>query len=235
MAETTDKEQAPPTDVQKLETQLQHWQAKATDLEKRIGGLDIERTKAELQALRDANSELMRERANKGGEKERDDWEAHIKGEYDKRYGQKFSELENTNNSLSSEIKKLKVTNVGVEKAARLGFLPKALPLIERVINEKCDLLNGEIVIKGDDGKPMPSQTDPRQNMTVDEFLKGYAEENDFLVSSTVVSGTKHPGERARGNGEISHPAGFDSWPQSERRAWFDRNKGANRLLKGYV
>jgi hypothetical protein len=80
-----------------------------------------------------------------------------------------------------------------MSKAAAL-FTTDALKFVERDVAEACDIYEGAIIVKGADGKPVPSKKDPRQNMGVDEYLENYAAEHPSIAKSSATGGTATAG-----------------------------------------
>lgn len=198
----------------------------------------IAHAERESERLKEENLNLQREKADKGTPEDRQKFENTLKADLEGRYSKKFSELESKLNATTSELKTLKVTNVGLQKATELGFLSNAMPLIEREINAQCDLVDGKVVVKdGVDAegkqKYKYSSTDPSKLMGLDELLAGMAKTYDFMIASSNVSGTRGSGTKSDNKTTstqiIKPPAGFEGWSQVNQQKWFQENPESGR------
>lgn len=198
----------------------------------------------DIEDLKEENTNLKRSAATKGGEKEKTEFEDHLKQDFESRYNTKFNQMESDLNNKNSEIKTLRVTNVGLQKAATLGFIPKAMPMLEREINDKCDWVDGKVVVKdGVDAqgkqKYKYSASNPNVLMGLDEFLGNLAVEHDYMVESGHVSGTKTSGTKSETNSHdksvIKPPTGFTGWSQREQEKWMTANpESARAYMRNY-
>jgi hypothetical protein len=183
-------------EVERLKTQLQNWQAKATDYERRFAGIDPDRVKADRQAL----EQLQMETA-KGDDKKIDELLKTKEKDLTDRFSGKLTEYEQKLLESQSELKKLRVTNVAMGEAASI-FNSDALELIQSRVEADCDYQEGEIVIKGADGKPLASKIDPRKNMGVKEYLTTLAEKYPSCAKAQTTSGGKSEGHKSFSGGD---------------------------------
>jgi hypothetical protein len=100
-----------------------------------------------------------------------------------------------------------------MQKAAAL-FTDDSLKLVEREIADACDLQEGIIVIKGADGKPAPSKKDPRQLMSVDEYLESFAAEHPSIAKSNATGGAMKAGTTRPATGGSS--ASFERYASGQ-------------------
>lgn len=182
-------------DINHVKSQMQNWMAKATDLEKRLEGFKgIDPTR--YRALEEEVVNLKKDAA-----KTPEELEGVIRADFDKRYGEKFSQYETENKTLKERINGLEVVNPTMLKAADV-FNSKELPLIQRLVKEDLALdKDGQIYVRGDDGKPRASKVDPRKNMDITEYLEGLAEQYPGCAKPRGKGGTKDAGTTAPANG----------------------------------
>ncbi len=153
--------------------------------------------------------------------------------QFKKTYGTQLDELKTQNETKERELKRFRVTNVGLQKAAG-KFLPEAMGFVEQAIEQNCDYVDGKIVIKGQDGKPRMSPKDPRAEMSVDEFLEEFASKNLFMVPAETRKGTDNGTKKAASadTAEVKPPpAGFENWTEADRTKWMMENPASARAL----
>lgn len=192
-------------------SQMQNWQAKATDYEKRYSGIDPDAVKAKLE-----DYELLRKERATGNPQEIDklikarELEAEMRVKKD--YAKKLEELEGMTSKQASELKQLRVTSVVMKEAAEI-FHPSALELIESVVTRDCDWSEEGIFVKGEDGKPKTSTQDPRRTMDVKEYLSTLAQKYEACAKPTAIPGGKQSGSKSAPsfNGEKSLAAASKS------------------------
>lgn len=152
-----------------------------------------------------------------------------VEQEAAKRFGGKLSEYEKRDAEQQKELKRFRVTNVGLQKAAGI-FLSEATQFVERAIEENCEWIDGTIVVKGKDGKPLPSPKDPRQQMTIEEFISDFATKNPFLVNPKGRTGAMGEGTTKAATsttGSDNLPAGMDTWSREQVVEYFSKNPEA--------
>lgn len=182
----------------KVKSQLQNWQAKATDYEKRYAGIDPDAVRAKLE-----DYEIIRKERATGNPQEIDkllkarEQEAEMRVKKD--YAKKLEELEGVTSKQASELKQLRVTSVVMKEAADV-FHPSALELIESVVTRDCDWGEDGIFVKGEDGKPRASIQDPRKPMDVKEYIGTLAQKYEACAKATAVSGGKQGGVKTQPN-----------------------------------
>ena len=112
------------------------------------------------------------------------------------RFKNKLQEESEKANKLANELKSLRVTEVALQKASSI-FIPESLDWVKRAVNDSCDYVDGTIVVKGQDGKPLYSKENPANLMGLDEFLKDFASKNTYMVANKQLSGTMQGKEQA--------------------------------------
>lgn len=112
------------------------------------------------------------------------------------RFKNKLQEESEKANKLANELKSLRVTEVALQKASSI-FIPESLDWVKRAVNDSCDYVDGAIVVKGQDGKPLYSKENPANLMGLDEFLKDFASKNTYMVANKQLSGTMQGKEQA--------------------------------------
>ena len=112
------------------------------------------------------------------------------------RFKNKLQEESEKANKLANELKSLRVTEVALQKASSI-FIPESLDWVKRAVNDTCDYVDGAIVVKGQDGKPLCSKENPANLMGLDEFLKDFASKNTYMVANKQLSGTMQGKEQA--------------------------------------
>jgi hypothetical protein len=223
-ATTTTTAAAAPTftqaDIEKERAHTQHVTQQLQELQGKIKGVDIEA----LQKKAALADELQKKAAIADPTKVEEllkQKEAEIEG----RFGSKLSEVEKDRDATKAALKKVSITNVGLQKAVAAGFLDKAMPIVQQFIEQQCDLVGEDIVIKGEDGKPRYSKADPRKLMTIDELLTEYGEKNDFLLANKTPSGGKGAENKAGATGGAAAlPGGFENWTQQDQTKFFIKN-----------
>lgn len=193
------------------------FEAKLSDYEHKIKAFDGIDPVA-FKAMKEDYDNLRKESA--AGDKDKiNALMAEKEKEYATRYGTKYTELEGITKAQAAELKKLKVTNVAMQKAANI-FTADSLALIEHKIDQSCDWDKDGIIVKGADGKPVVSAKDPRQNMSVDEFLESLAAAHPSIAKSNATGGAATNGTTRAATGAgakgISLSA-YENMSQAER------------------
>ena len=112
------------------------------------------------------------------------------------RFKNKLLETEDKLNKTASELKSLRVTEVALQKASSI-FIPESLDWVKRAVNDSCDYVDGNIIVKGQDGKAVYSKENPASLMGLDEFLKDFANKNTYMVANKQLSGSMQGKEQA--------------------------------------
>lgn len=181
-------------ELEHLQEQVRKWQAKATHLEKTFANIDPEKYKA----LEEEVNNYKRDAA-KGNPEE---LENVIKSQYEKRYGEKFGNLEKENTDLKTRINKLEVVNPAMLKAANV-FNSSELPLMQMVIEKDLTLADGQIVVRDGD-KFKYSKKDPRSLMSLDEYMEDLADRYPGCAKPRGKNGARDGGEYKPTNGDGS-------------------------------
>ena len=124
-------------------------------------------------------------------------------GQFKTEFENKISELTSTNSTQAEKIKDLTVYREAMGIAANL-FNSDSLELIERVVKERCDLVDGKVVIykEGEtNGERVValSPTNPSQNMSVEEFMNELAGKYKSAAKPKQKSGTMTGKEQVNG------------------------------------
>lgn len=183
-------------EADKYRTQMQTWMAKATDYEKRYKDVDPEEYFANKQALRD----LQKKSAQTGDPKDIEQLENALKADYEKRYGNKITELESNFNKVNGELKELRVTSVVMQEAAK-WFNADSLPLLQHEIKSGTAFKDGGIIIADEKGQARYSKKDPRRAMDITEYMEELKEKYPSLAKPSVISGGQSGGARTQSNG----------------------------------
>lgn len=122
---------------------------------------------------------------------------AREKGEIERAYSKKLSDLETENKTTVSKLKKLQVINPAVQAAAEV-FNSDALPLFTGIFEQSLDVDDsGNVFVKDSDGKARRSEKDPRQNMALGEFLQELASKYPSAAKATGNPGVKPAGDKS--------------------------------------
>lgn len=109
------------------------------------------------------------------------------------RFSNKLTEHEQTITSLTSKVQKYEVVTPTMQKAASL-FVDTSLDLVNMLVEKDLASVDGQIIVKGQDGKPLPSAKDPRKDMGVDEYLENIAAKYPSIAKAKTLSTGKEPG-----------------------------------------
>lgn len=179
---TTEQSTTEKTYTQKdLDIERAHAQKFQTDLadtSKTVAALT-----AELNALKDKQA------TTSGDPKIIEARIAEKEKEIETRFSGKLTETEQRAVNAEKELKQIRVVSAGWTDALKVGFLPGAEELVKVVIEQHCDFVDGKRVVKGPDGKPMYSKTNPRELMQPEEFLRAYGADKPFLMKATTEGG----------------------------------------------
>lgn len=228
-AETVSK-----ADYEAAVERARRFEGQLVDKEKTIGEYAKYGDPKTISAMKSAFDEL-RKTAAKTPE-EIDAYLREKEGEIDKRFSGKLSEFETENGTLKSELNKLKLVNPAMLEAAKV-FRATELELIQHKIEQELILVDGKICVKGEDGKPKHSVTDPRKLMDVAEYLQTLAAKYPgAALPKGVVTGKEagetSPAESTTGAG--APPADFSTWSQERQKAWFVANpKALQSFMEG--
>lgn len=182
---------APDKAVETERAHAQHFKGLYEETNKTVSALQ-----QELNSLKADKDKWMRERAEKGGDKERQDFEQHVTKEVEGRFSKKLTEAEKRAQELESKVKRFEVITPAIQEAAKI-FNEDALELIQGKIELHLDSDSEGIFVKGADGKPIPSEEDPRsKRMGLSEFLNSLAKKYPSVVKSQAVAGGKQPGTK---------------------------------------
>lgn len=117
------------------------------------------------------------------------------KAELEKRFGTALETATKERDTLAQDVKHLRVTNVAMQKLSG-KVTTDGLKLIKPVIDADCDIEDGEIVIKGADGKARYSKTNPQKKMDLDEYVAELETNYQSIFVSTAVAGGKQAGTK---------------------------------------
>jgi|688.fasta_scaffold398984_2 hypothetical protein len=216
-----------------IDVERAHAQAAKAELDElRSKFKDIDPAKyGELKTQLDT---LMRERAAKGGDKEREDLEAHLKNEYETRYASKYTDLETRASSAETELKRLRVRAPAMTAAATM-IAKDSLPLVESLIERELGFVDGEIVAVDDKGRPLASEDNPRNpKMALDEYLRRLVSRYPSIALNKQLPGTGDRGVRSSSggsSGSAALPPDLARWAPEKQREFFQSNPEARKAF----
>lgn len=189
-----------------LQEKLDNAISQVNHFNKMFKGIDPEEFHAMKAIIRN-----QQEEAAKGGDPKALD---EYKESLDKEYGAKITERDSHIEKLSKEVKELRVTGVAMQKAA-LVIRPDSLDLVKGMIDSELDYVDGEIVVKGPDGKPRKSAETPTKLMTIDEYLAGIAAKFPAIALPKGKSGAEDQGDK--GSAGRAAEARFEQYKKASR------------------
>lgn len=175
-----------------LKDQLQGVRAELQAMQQRYKNIDPD----EFHSMRDSLRRFQEDKAKGGNPEELEAYKEQLKNDY----GSAIEERDTEIGSLRSKVKELTVTNVVMDKAAKV-FTPAGQELVKLMVDRELDLDGDSVVVKGADGKPRLSSKDPRNLMTIDEWIDEKKQKFPDIVQSQVKSGTMTGGEKGVTNG----------------------------------
>ena len=196
--------------VEKLTSKLQNAEAEIVNYKKSYSWItDPEAVKAKLE-----DYDNLRKQSTGGDKTKIDQIISEKEKEIEGRFSKKLTEFENANQQISKELKTLRVTNVAMQEAAKI-FNADGLPLLQAVIEQTTDFVDGKVVVMKD-GKPAASEKDPRQPMGLPEYMEILAKQYPSLAKSQIVSGGKPSGTNM-GTGHAVSASDFLKLPKAEQ------------------
>lgn len=166
-------------------------EAKLTDTEKKFGwakDLNPDQVRADKEAL----ELLMKEKGSTDSTKI-DELLARKEKELKDRFDSSLTEKEKMVETLSAKVQRLEVVNPAMLKATEY-FNSTELELIGMLVERDLGIIEGEIVAKGADGKPIPSKKNPRVNMGLDEYMEALADKYPGAARARTSGGSKEHG-----------------------------------------
>lgn len=195
--------EANPTnpELEKLRERAQRFEAQAVDAQKKLerySGIDPD----EVAALRAANEDFQRKAALADPDKLKQ-WEQTTEQRIAKEYGTKLTELEQANQTLAAQLKTHQITTPVMQECVK-HFNEDSASLIAERAAASCDVLEGELVVLGADGKPRINPDDPRKGyMSLEQYMRELAEQYPSCARAQTKPGTK--------NGTMDAPAATSS------------------------
>lgn len=223
-----------------IKRDLNEFKTRSTNYEKQLA--EYQKT---VQDLTEKNTSLMKERGEKGGEKERQEYEEHLRQQYDKRYGAKFSEFErhiadrdktlgDKDKIIAAQIAELDGFRVMVP-AMQLAmdiFSKESLPIVQKEIESVLFWQDGETRVKGPDGKALHSEDNPQNYMGAQEYLRKYARQFPQLCPAQQIQGTKETGtSSSRPAGSNGLPANWNQMESPEKRDFLVKNPEIRKTM----
>ncbi len=203
----------PLAEYSKVKMRADQLDAEVVELKKRLekfDGIDLTALKAKAQ---DYDSLLAQK---KEWEKESkntpnlSDLEAQVRekldADYQKQYGKQLEDLKSELQSKSSRLNELEIVTPGIEKFIAANGNKDAIPLFKSEIAKNIMLHEGQLVAKGEDGKPRRSNVNPKQYMDVEEWIGEQRKVYPFMFLTEKKGGTMRPGagqEYSHYNGEV--------------------------------
>lgn len=186
---------------------------------------DLAYLQNENQTLKEDKTKLMKDRADKGDDKDKTDYEAHINEKLTKEYGDKMTAIEKRAADAESKIRRYEILEPARKMAAEMGVLPKAMSFVEREIESNFDIFEGQILAKGEDGKPRKSKENPNNHFTLQEFFKGFATEHDYMIGNKTAAGTRDDANKSNGtSGAGAKPNNWEQLSSDDKRSWYSAN-----------
>ena len=199
----------PKAEYEALNQKFTEVSGQFTEIQKKLGKLDIDTLLNDSKEYKKLKKESI---------KDPKELEETITKEIETRFSARINELETTNATTSKELKQLRVTNV-VEREASEVMLPEGIRLIKPIIDRHCDYEDGQIVVKDDDGKVRYSKKNPKDKMTVREFIDSLAEEFPAIAKATGSGGGRESGQTQSGqSGEMSQEAYLKLTPEERKK-----------------
>lgn len=175
-------------EFEKAQARAHKFEAMVADYEKRFKGVDIDALRAKAE-----EADILRRQAAVGDEKKIDELIAQKEAEIRKGIQSKLEEYESRVSSLSARNKELEVVDKVFAQAAD-KFNSDCHEDVKARIRSSCDLSeDGQIYIKGDDGKPVYSKAKPSEKMSVNEFIDLLVEQKPSWAKAKVSPGAKAP------------------------------------------
>jgi hypothetical protein len=171
------------------------WQAKATNLEKKLEAYktidpeEYKNLKEEVTILRRENAEGDPKKIDEVITKER----TEIENKFRKQYGDSIEALKKEKQEISSELDRLRVVNPAMLKAADV-FNSTELSLIQMLIEKDLAFKDGQIIVKDEKGEPKLSPTNPRQLMSIDEYMEGLTAKYPGCAKPRGTAGSREAG-----------------------------------------
>lgn len=224
-ANTTDKTYT-QKDIDIERGHAQHFKSQLDELTtkmKAFEGLDVEGLKAKAR-----RAEELENQNALGDPKKLEERIQSARAEAEtaaqKRFGDKLTELEGLTTQQAKELHSLRVTNVAVQKAAEVGYAADGIKFLKREVDARCEFQDGKIIVKGDDGKPLYSKTNPRELMELDEWLTIFGEENPCLMEPTTRKGASDGTKGKPVNASPVRFPDFRGMTQDQQTKWFAEN-----------
>lgn len=177
-----------------------------------------------LQSAKDERDKMISDKAASG------DPEAikKLKDEYQTKLAETEEKAKREMSELQNALKHERVTKSAVQKAAQY-FNDDALDLIETKISKHCDWEDGQITIKDEKGEVRYSETNRREKMGLDEFMKELAIKYPSCAKASSQAGTKQPGSKTNGAHKTWSIAQISSMTPAEQTTFFNANPDVAR------
>jgi hypothetical protein len=177
-------------DVEAERAHAQKFQQEAEELKNKFKGIDPEAARTALEKLQD----LERKAAATDPEKIKQ-LEEQARIDERNKIGGKLTEYEQTLAEREARLNRYEVTQPALLEAANI-FTATELPIIEMMIEKDLMKHEGKIVVRGPDGKPVPS-SDPRNGYkSVSEYFGELSTKFPNLVKASVSPGGKQSGTK---------------------------------------
>lgn len=190
-------------DYDKAVERAQRFEAQLADAQKqqeRWKGLDPDAVKAKLE-----DYEMLR-RDSTGGDPKKiqallDQAKAEAAKDAEGIYSEKLRETTNQAEKYAKELKKLKVINPAKDEALKQGMFPSSTALFESQFESQLDLDDdGNVIVKGENGKPRRSKANPSANMSLSEFVGELANNYAECFAAKGKPGAKPEGNKSNGS-----------------------------------
>ena len=195
---TTDSNTVPADKYEQAIERARNFEGKLADLETRFKGIDPDSVSQMQQELR----ELKENKATQSPE-DLEAYKAELKQELENAYKEQFTEKDTSINSLMSELKELRITSKATEIMSK-EFTTDGIQLLTPRIEQACDLLDGKVIVKGEDGKPLRSKKVPAENMGLSEYIESLKESYPSTVKADFKSGHMYQGNKSTSSSSSS-------------------------------
>lgn len=220
MTDEPKEETVSKAEFDRLTTKYHNSEAKLVDLEKKVEAFtklgDPDEIKGKLE-----DYEIVKRKKAESSPEDLEAWqkdkEAEIEKNLEKRFNTKFDELTNKIATSETELNKLRIVNPTMLEAAKL-FNTDALPLIQTLVERECAFQDGQIVVKGADGKPEYSAKNPKELKGTVEYLEGLAQRYPSCAKAQGSAGGREGGQKmdSNGSGKMT-PSQFMALSSAER------------------
>lgn len=183
---------------------IRHWQGVATDAQyklKAFDGVNLDKVKADAEDYQN----LLKEKAGLD-----DEAHATLSSEIEGRFRGALDSANESNQNLTKQVQQLTIQNEAKSKIVS-QFNEDVHGDVERAVLDATTVIDGKVVIRGDDGKPQYSTKNPGELMSLTEWIDDYAAARPSMVRSTQSTGGRTSGSTSSANGQSGN-ADYESY-----------------------